>query len=265
MPKLPTFQQDQDNYLNALRSMIESAKDQLSPEMYELLSVPSVLYLTDDYWEAPVRIMIMGQETHGVERKLSEAEYGSNSFQDFWTREVDDYARFDFGAAYPRSAFWRGFQEVADAFKLPSKRSLAWSNICKCQLLKAVKDRFSIQMLSEAQRREILIWQKELFLAEIRYARPDAIMMFTGGLSWMAARLFSYAHYDEKTEVMWGRIGDLPDSSGYLIAPRLAEMGIPAAYTNHPAARGEETKARRDIVVDWLKAQVAEKLAANRA
>ncbi|MGQ3241671.1 hypothetical protein [Shinella sp.] len=223
-----------------------------------------MLVLTNEYYEAPVKLIILDQETLGVETPLSTIPHADDAdFDQFVKRVEAEFSGFDFalGSRWERTPFWTGFQEACDAFGLKSRRDAAWSNVAKVQTIGAVKGGVSINALDPQVRAEIVKWQRPIALAEIAYAQPDAILLFTGDLTWIAENTFrSTVDWTLRTDLAKGQIGELPATSGTLTAPLLDSL--PVAYTYHPnALRTAEDKAKvrehRTTVIRWLTDRVA--------
>lgn len=176
---------DLANYNQVLNDTIDAASKSLSPEILSRISVPQPINLSDLYWQAPVRVMVMGQETLGVDRRISAIDTTTaNWFDDYQKLEKREFQKCDFGFCtnWKRNPFWLTFQEVADAFEITDRRSLAWSNLSKVQLIERIGGSASIMKLKSPDRMQIIRWQNELSRAEIEYAKPDVLIMFTGRL-----------------------------------------------------------------------------------
>lgn len=75
---------DLANYNQVLNDTIDAASKSLSPEILSRISVPQPINLSDLYWQAPVRVMVMGQETLGVDRRISAIDTTTaNWFDDY--------------------------------------------------------------------------------------------------------------------------------------------------------------------------------------
>jgi hypothetical protein len=101
-------------------------------------------------------------------------------------------------------------------------------------------------------------WQAALARAEIAYAQPDVVIMFTGGLSWMARCMFGKADGDTLQSAVICQIADLPWSTTELLAPELS--GIVAVQTYHPAVWQNlrpKADAERIAMLRWTKERLA--------
>jgi hypothetical protein len=150
---------DLASYKLALKKTIEAAPSGLSQGVLQRVSVPQATFLTNAYRNSPVKVMVMGQETLGVNRRLADVdETVPNWFEDFYAASETDFDTFDFGFCmnWKRNPFWTAFQEVSDTFELPDRRAVAWSNISKVQLLDPVGNSASIINLNPAERMEII-------------------------------------------------------------------------------------------------------------
>jgi hypothetical protein len=215
----------------------------LSPETAAAICEPQILFLTEEYRNAPVRVMIMGQETRDAEKWLSEVvAEGSDAMI---ARQRKSFETYDFGiaTAHDKNPFWRGYDDVCEVFDLTSRRSTAWTNISKVQLGEAIGNSFSISKLSSGAQMEIVRWQRTMARAEIEYANPDVIVCFTGGMRWMAGHLYKTDANANVTDVGFQRIEGTTDNTGYLSAPFMGDTI--SVFTYHPhAGRSSEAKLR---------------------
>jgi hypothetical protein len=241
--------------------LIEAAPSVLPKGVLQRVSVPQATFLTDAYRNSPVKVMVMGQETLGVNRRLADVdETAPNWFEDFYAASETDFDAFDFGFCmnWKRNPFWTAFQEVSDTFELPDRRAVAWFNISKVQLLDTVGNSASINNLNPAERMEVIRWQTALARAEIAYGQPDVIIMFTGRLSWVAKCMFANDSVDQVEAVIERQLLSLPWSTRELVAPGLA--GIVTAQTYHPAVWQNlrpKANAERTVMLQWAKQRTA--------
>lgn len=230
-----------ESYRTAIESMLRL--EGLSPETIAAICEPQVLFLTEEYRNAPVRVMIVGQETRDAEKWLSEAvAEGGNAMI---ARQRRSFEKYDFAIAgsHDNNPFWRGYDDVCEAFALSSRRATAWTNISKVQLGEAIGNSFSISKLPSAAQMEVVRWQRAMARAELEYAKPDVIVFFTGGMRWMAGHLYKTDLDSNSTDVGFHRIDGTLDSTGYLSAPSMKDT-IPV-FTSHPhAGRTSEAKLR---------------------
>lgn len=238
-------------YLDIFEKTISTAQASLSDGVYRSVSVPQILYLTDDYLASPIKLMIMGQETLGEGLRVADIDTSYSSwFADYLEVAVTAERDFNFAYGQPqeRSPFWRGYQEICDHFGISNRAATAWTNICKVQMVKLYGS-VSVQTMKPGPRIEVLDWQRDLIRAEIEYANPDVIVMLTGGMRWMAGHLFKGRNDTAVEEVA---IDDTPLSSGILRSEFFDNAVV--GYTYHPAARlsADVVKDQRRTVLDRL-------------
>ncbi|MDX8540104.1 hypothetical protein RFM23_21015 [Mesorhizobium abyssinicae] len=236
---------DKGSYKAAYYQAIESAKIGLSQPLAAQLSTPEAWALTGEYVGAKKRIMVMGQETFGNLASLSAAQ----SFH-AWSAAIGESIAFDFaiGESQEASPFWRAYQEIIAQLGLPSRRHTAWTNLAKVQLTLEDGPSRSIFTLDPRSRMDVVRWQKPLFLSEMEFAKPDAIIMLTGSLTWLIERMYE--------NVRISKMGDEDQSFNVVEIPSL---DIPIVQTYHPAARSSAVKnvgARRRNAVEHLISQI---------
>jgi hypothetical protein len=248
----------------AYRAAIEDllTLEGLSPDTVAAICEPQVLFLTEEYRNAPVRVMVVGQETGDAEKWLKEAV--SEGAEAMIARQRRSFEDFDFaiGTPHDRSPFWRGYDEVCTAFGLSSRRATAWTNISKVQLGEAVGSSVSIESLSAEARMEIVRWQQAMARAEIEYAKPDVIVHVTGGMRWLAGHLYKSDPLADRSDVLFNPIDGAGNTTGSITAPFLGDAV--SVYTYHPnGGRTSEAKARtaseRKLALDWAARRWAER------
>jgi len=250
------IEQHSEAYASEVENMLKLKG--LSADTVAALSEPQVLFLTEEYRSAPVRVMIVGQETAGIEVPL--ANTAAEGIGSLLERQRNDFIAFDYNKNYPTRPFWRGYDEVCAAFGLTSRRAAAWTNISKVQLFDGKGGSVSIEGLNPKARMEIIQWQRAMSRAEIEYAKPDVIVHFTGGMHWVAGHL--YRSDGKPSDVSFERIEGAGDVTGYMTAPFLGD--IVSVYTYHPAGgRTSEAKAKtsyeRRLALDWAATRLAER------
>ncbi len=240
------------NYREAFKATLDSSST-LGPDLESRLSTIQALALSEQYLSAPLKVMIMGQETAGNYARLDAIDRTPSGWQNHqYESAVADVRDFDYGYSKSQgsSPWWSAYQEICDHYGLASRRETAWTNISKVQLWDDSAGSVSISTLSSANQMAVLKWQKQLVRAEIDYARPDIIIMLTGGMSWMACHLFD--------QLDGGKFADKVGIEG---APRntmgLRSTSLPnavAGFTLHPGARiSNDEKARlRALLISWL-------------
>ena len=230
-----------ESYRTSIESMLRL--EGLSPETVAAICEPQVLFLTDEYRNAPVRVMIVGQETRDAEKWLNEAvAEGGNAMIE---RQRRSFEKYDFAIAgsHDNNPFWRGYDDVCEAFGLSSRRATAWTNVSKVQLGEAIGNSFSISKLPSAVQMEVMLWQRAMARAELEFAKPDVIVFFTGGMRWMAGHLYKTDLNSNSTDVGYHRIDGTSASAGFLSAPFLKDT-IPVFMSHPHAGRTSEAKLR---------------------
>lgn len=157
------------------------------PGLLSIISRPIAISLSEEYLNSSVRLMIMGQETH----KLQDAMTGLDPVRTY-LEGVASYRRFDFAEggepAQRRSPFWTAFRRVCREFDVAEPRGAAWSNLVKVQCSSGGSAAFTA--IPNEHRDTLLEWQRELFEAELSYARPKKLMLFTGPrYDWILRRM----------------------------------------------------------------------------
>ncbi len=252
---------DLATYKHALKNAIETAPNALDPAVLERISVPQAVFLTDAYHSSALKVMVMGQETLGVQRRLAEIDQTvPRWFDAFYETSEREFEAFDFGFSmkWTRNPFWTAFQEVSDTFGLVDRRSVAWSNLSKVQLMSPVGNSVSIKSMSPRDRMQVVRWQAALAKAELAYAQPDVVIMFTGGLSWMARCMFGQSDGTKEQAAGLRQLPDLPWSTAELFAPELS--GMIAVQTYHPAVWQNirpKADAERAKMLEWAKKRLA--------
>ncbi len=218
--------------------MIANRKEALPANLLDLLSTPEAIALTDSYVGQTNRVLVVGQETYGNYSPLSSATEFSA-----WSAQLGGYIAFDFAyeeGATGTSKFWKAFDEIAQYFELPDRRALAWSNLCKVQLLEPIKGSFSIRNLPAEMQMKIIKWQHLTMFSELEFIDPDAIVFLTGSMSWILRETFGA----EITE----------DPAGFNKV-NIPGIPIPMVQIAHPNARHETATARANALA-YLKPAV---------
>jgi hypothetical protein len=246
-------------YRKSFKDTLELSRT-LSSELESRLSTIQALVLSEEYLAAPLKVMIMGQETAGNYAPLNAVDRNAPNWQEIELERALKDERDSLNSPFldkGASSWWRAYREICDNFGLISPRSAAWTNISKVQLLDDRAGSVSIYNLRAADKMEVLRWQKRLIRAEIEYAKPDVIMMLTGGMSWMALHLFDQLETGKLAGKM--KIEGASENTMGLRSDSLANTV--AGFTLHPGARtSNDEKARlRTLLVDWLKASRAAK------
>jgi hypothetical protein len=247
-------------YLAEVEKMLKL--EGLSADTVAAICEPQILFLTDEYRNAPVRVMVIGQETGDAEKWLVEAV--SEGSEAMIARQRKSFERFDFaiGTPHDRNPFWRGYDEVCAAFQLPSRRATAWTNISKVQLGEAVGSSVSIESLSAEARMEIVRWQRAMVREELAYAKPDVIVHFTGGMRWLAGHLYKTDPLADRSDVVFNQLDGAGNATGYMKVPILGDAI--SIYTYHPnGGRTSEAKARtaneRKMALEWAVSALAKR------
>ena len=252
---------DLATYKHALKNAIEAAPTSLNPEVLKRVSVPQALFLTEAYRTSPLKVMVMGQETLGVYRRLAEIDQSSiDWFETYYNTSEQDFNAFDFGFSmkWKRNPFWTAFQEVSDTFGFADRRAVAWSNLSKVQLISPVGNSVSIKSMTPGDRMQVVRWQAALTRAELAYAKPDVVIMFTGGLSWMARCMFGQSCENKDQSASLRQLPGLPWTTAELLAPGLS--GMIAVQTYHPAVWQDlrpKANAERAKMLEWTKQRLA--------
>jgi len=147
------------NKQNKLRSLYKKHWHAIDNCMkkYLDLSAPTVMDISDAYFNSPKRLMIIGQQTYG---------WGTGTL-DFMLK---DYRDFNFGENYRSTPFWNVTSKVAKILGV-DRYAIAWTNLVKCDYK---KDRPPKNIESEIQE------AFPVLADEISILAPDIIIFFTG-------------------------------------------------------------------------------------
>jgi len=128
---------------------------------YPGLSAPTVIDISDAYFNSPKRLMIIGQQTY---------DWGTGTL-DFMLK---DYGDFNFGERYYSTPFWNVISKVAKILGV-DRYAIAWTNLVKCD--------YKCDSKKGRPPKKIEVEVQEAFpvLAdEISILAPDIIIFFTG-------------------------------------------------------------------------------------
>jgi len=207
-------------YRAAYVAAVENA-DRLAPELSARMSAPQPLVLYPSYVDSPTKVMIMGQETAGLNRSIF-----ARGPSETYDSEVASTRAFDMAEGQQQwsSPFWRAFREVCHLFDVDVPKGAAWSNVVKVQHLCDGKSA-SFRNFKKDERYLLLQWQKELFDAELAYAAPRKVLLFTG--PW----------YEHATDFLlegleWKSVHDLDPRE--LAVAKCGVRGIDFVRTYHP-------------------------------
>ena len=262
---MPTSTMTAADYRNEYVRTARQARAELTPVAFDAVSTLQPMALTEDYWKSGLRVMVMGQETRHNYRALSSSWADDDSAaNDLFDEEMARATDFDFayGKEQEDSLFWVAFQEVCDRFGLESRRCCAFTNVYKVQLLSQYKGRkgLSPSTLGSVDAMSVVRWERRLLRAEIAYAAPDVLVMFTGHLGWVAAENFN----SDEQRRRGARAHFIPLEGGGSNAGRLVSSflsGIVNGQTSHPCAirSAEELAAERALLLDRLRAETDRK------
>lgn len=210
---------DHGDYRRVYLETVEAAQNVLPEQLVSLLSTPQAVALPASFLDEKVRVLVMGQETLDNDHRLS----GATPY-DAWARQIGGCISFDYayGAGQASGKFWKAFEELRQQFGVETRRGLAWSNLMKVQLTSPVGPSYSVSTLSADQQMAVIAWQRDLFVAELAYIRPDAILFLTGGMHWILDHLLEGYSAREQGDFR------VVEAAGY---------DIPMAQTWHPNAR----------------------------
>ena len=215
-----------DGVRKAFEDIITNRGTYLSEELLQKVSTPFIPLMTHEYKNAPVKVMIVGQETLGMEDAFSTIV----SVDDYINESIESFNKFNFGEDLRNSHFWYAFDEVVKYFNLPSRRHAYWTNLHKFQLIENDGDSVSISKLPSKDIMTMIHMQRELFLAEIKDTKPDIIIYFTGGQTWV---LDHYLNNGKKLAVK------AIDERSHLGIIQTEFLHCPIAIcTDHPGRRG---------------------------
>lgn len=215
-----------DGVRKAFGNIITNRYTYLSEEILQKVSTPFIPIITHEYKNAPVKVMVVGQETLGMEDAFSTIV----SVDDYINQRIDFFNEFNFGENVRNSHFWYAFDEVVKYFNLPSRRHAYWTNLHKFQLVERKGSSVSISKLSSKDIMSMINMQHDLFLAEIKDTKPDIIIYFTGGQTWV---LDHYLNNGKKLDIK------AIDERSHLGIIQTEFLHCPIAVcTDHPGRRG---------------------------
>lgn len=165
---------DDAEYRNEYFEAIDRASN-LGEELLAQVSIPEFWPMSREYHESVKRLAILGQETKGVSQSL-----GSMTKWEAFVTSLGGGVAFDYANGTPgaQSPFWVAFRELCERKQVPAPRGAWWSNIMKVQ--RVADEEASILCLTREQQEKVLEWQKSLFSAEMRFAKPQNMVCFTG-------------------------------------------------------------------------------------
>ena len=195
--------------------------------------------------------MVVGQETYHNHQPLA----GTGEFA-AWGDQVGRFIAFDYGydgsGRTPTGEFWRAFEEIRTAFNLPSRRALAWTNVCKVQQLEGDSGSFSVMAQTPlvgssrpVAANKIIEWQREMIERELDFIAPDIVLFLSGSMGWFTRNTF--AGYSEEEITMNG--GSFK---------RVTWLGASATMvqTYHPNARVDRKAQDRAAALQYVREQV---------
>ena len=119
------------------------------------------------YYEAPTKLVVVGQQTFGYCGTLGETLSG-----DPIACLLEEYRQFNLGHSYTKSPFWRGSHELCQKLNPDSGApGFLWTNLVK---LDEDGKRPSIDVENALAR------VFDVLADEIRLAEPDVVVFFTG-------------------------------------------------------------------------------------
>lgn len=128
---------------------------------YDGLSRPLFLHVPEAYHQAPIKLMVVGQQTYGW------GEQGMDRVDAL----IALYQDFDLGRRYTRSPFWQAAHKLCrDLNPGGPEYAFLWSNLVKVDQW---RDRPSLEV-------EASVSQCGLLQQEIAITTPDAVVFFTG-------------------------------------------------------------------------------------
>jgi hypothetical protein len=132
---------------------------------------PDLIWVDDEYLNAPTRIAIIGQQVDGWDYTYPEfvADWEVNN-------AIEEYRKFDYGINYHSSPFWQFFHQVRTFQHGPNagQRMLLWTNLVKF----VSEDQSSI--LWKPYRDQALALQDDILVTELRLTSPDICIFVTG-------------------------------------------------------------------------------------
>ncbi|KAF0194036.1 MAG: hypothetical protein FD169_2082 [Bacillota bacterium] len=128
------------------------------------LSYPLFVNVPEDYCEAEVRILAVGQQTLDWHNNDTLGVEPVNTIMGF-------YKDFDMGSSYRSTPFWQALGALTGAFAVPGRRSsILWTNLLR---------------VSQCARRPDPLVEEELhggfvLQSEVKFLKPDVVVFFTG-------------------------------------------------------------------------------------
>lgn len=176
-----------------------------------IYSNPFLINVTESYVKAPVKLMVVGQETCSWF-----GSFESEPKADRIARLQYVYSDFNFAVAYRSTPFWRAVHQLRENFNPASSRDcVAWGNINLVD-----KDR-SRALDIEGQLAELGILRRE-----VEILKPDVLVFLTGpNYDWLISKQFPNAVFSET------------DGSPFRLLCRINHQALPTATlrTYHPA------------------------------
>lgn len=235
---------DSSEYKSTYFQTVELSKRELHAEVSEKISIPEAVALPDEYTRQDKKLLIVGQETLGnvIMPLLGASPYRA------WEQQMGGNVAFDYaygGDRQARDSFWRAFEEIKYAFSLTTRRQIGCSNLLKVQLIEKIGKSSSVVCLPGGCM-PIVVWQRALFQAEMKFFAPDAILFLTGDRTWVLDHMFDVV---ERQPIA---------GEGYSVV-HIPELPIPMAQTYHLRAyntRSPGTATARANAVTFLKSRL---------
>ena len=213
---------DDSDYRQNYFDAIAHAPIVLGPDISVATSRPQSVAMSSRYEEQNLKLLILGQETFENFSLLS----AHIPFHD-WAFSIGESIAFDFANGGDRQGsgpFWTAYDTFRRKFGHQDRRSIAWSNPSKSQLLKPVGGRVSSRLHNRLGFEDYANWQRRLFRNEMRFLSPHGVLAFIGIASWheqLLHRMYPNA------DTVWH------DDDGYRVW-ECAEMPFSLVSTYHP-------------------------------
>ena len=148
------------NKQNKLRSLYEKHWPPINKCMkkYPGLSGPTVMDISDAYFNSNVKLMIIGQQTYGWQRGSLETL-------------LKAYRGFNFGKKYYPTPFWNMTSKITTDILGISPYSIAWTNLVKCDYKKMRPP----EKIEDEVQEAFPVLQEEISILA-----PDIVIFFTG-------------------------------------------------------------------------------------
>lgn len=142
------------------------------PEHLQELSLPHLLNVSQEYFDAPTRVMFVGKETNGWCGRLSSYYDNSCSISNLLDRYRDQMSE-----SGGQGSFLHTLDRIAHVFTGGPRKSIIWANLMKMDWNQGRSDSRN----SVRHSKELCEFSFKVLNFEVALLKPDIILFGTGG------------------------------------------------------------------------------------